>query len=90
MKQDGRDVGPSHQPVEVSEDDLVIMRCIDEIHLEYAFMGSRRIALKLADVGHHVNGKKVQRLMLIMRLYALYPKKKQRHRTSHIKFIRIY
>jgi putative transposase len=60
----------------VSEDDLAIMRCIDEIHLEYPFRGSRRIALELADDGHHVNRKKVQRLMLIMRFYALYPKTK--------------
>lgn len=56
--------------------DLAIMRCMDELHMKYPFMGSRRLALELADEGYHVNRKKVQRLMLIMRIEAVYPKKK--------------
>jgi putative transposase len=52
------------------------MRCIDEIHMEYPFMGSRRVVFELADKGHHVNRKKVQRLMILMRIYAVYPIKK--------------
>ena len=52
------------------------MRCMDELHMKYPFMGSRRLALELADEGYHVNRKKVQRLMLIMRIEAVYPKKR--------------
>ena len=52
------------------------MRCIDETHMEYPFMGSRRVVFELADKGHHVNRKKVQRLMILMRIYAVYPMKK--------------
>ena len=52
------------------------MHCMDELHMKYPFMGSRRLALELADDGYHVNRKKVQRLMLIMRIEAVYPKKK--------------
>ena len=44
--------------------------------MKYPFIGSRRLALELADEGCHVNRKKVQRLMLIMRIEAVYPKKK--------------
>lgn len=52
------------------------MRLIDEIHLRYPFMGSRRIVDELADKGHHVNRKRVQRLMRVMGITAIYPKKK--------------
>lgn len=44
--------------------------------MEYPFMGSRRVVFELADKGHHVNRKKVQRLMILMRIYAAYPMKK--------------
>lgn len=36
---------------------------IDEIHLQYPFMGSRRIRTELAKNGHSVNRKRVVRLM---------------------------
>jgi putative transposase len=49
---------------------------MDELHMQYPFMGSRRLALELADEGYLVNRKKVKRLMLIMRIEAVYPKKK--------------
>ncbi len=62
----------------VSEDDLVVMRLIDEIHLRLPFYGSRRIRDELEEHGHTVNRKRVQRLMRLMDLRALYP----RRRTS--------
>ena len=68
-------------------EDLAIMRCMDEIHMKYPFMGSRRLALELMDEGYHVNRKKVQRLMLIMRIEAIFPKKKT---TSPDKQNKIY
>ena len=62
----------------VSEEDLVVMRLIDEIHLRLPFYGSRRIRDELEEHGHTVNRKRVQRLMRLMDLRALYP----RRRTS--------
>ncbi len=50
------------------------MRLIDEIHLELPFYGSRRIRDELEVRGYTVNRKRVQRLMRLMGLRALYPK----------------
>ena len=55
----------------VSDDDLLVMRLIDEIHLRLPFYGSRRICDELQDQGHTVNRKRVQRLMRNMGLHAL-------------------
>jgi len=65
-----------YQPEPVSEEDLVLMRLIDEIHLQLPFYGSRRVRGELEDRGHTVNRKRVQRLMLQMGLTALYPRKR--------------
>jgi putative transposase len=67
-----------YRPEPLSEEDLALMRLIDEIHLHYPFYGSRRIRDELQDRGHVVNRKRVQRLMRQMDLQALYP----RRRTS--------
>jgi len=65
-----------YNPVPIPEGDLELMRRIDEIHLELPFYGSRRIRDRLEDLGYQVNRKKVQRLMRIMGICALYPKRK--------------
>ena len=67
-----------YRPEPVSAEDLVLMRLIDEIHLQWPFYGSRRVRDELEDRGHIVNRKRVQRLMRQMGLRALYP----RQRTS--------
>ncbi len=67
-----------YRPEPVSAQDLSLMRLIDEIHLQYPFYGSRRVRNELEDLGHEVNRKRVQRLMRLMDLRALYP----RRRTS--------
>ena len=67
-----------YRPEPVSETDLMLMRLIDEIHLQWPFYGRRRICGELEDRGHVVNRKRVQRLMRQMDLRALYP----RRRTS--------
>lgn len=51
------------------------MRRIDEVHVELPFLGSRRIVDELADQGITVNRKRVQRLMRIMGLAGLHPKR---------------
>ena len=66
------------RPGPVSHEDLVLMRLIDEIHLELPFYGTRRMRDELEERGHTVNRKRIQRLMRLMGLRALYP----RRRTS--------
>ncbi len=60
-----------YQTAAVSEEDLALMRRIDEMHLKQPFYGSRRIRDWLQDEGDEINRKRVQRQMGIM---ALYPK----------------
>ena len=61
---------------EVSESDLERMRQIDEFHTKRPFYGSRRIRDWFEDQGISVNRKRIQRLMRLMGIQALYPKKK--------------
>lgn len=63
-----------HQSTTEPSRDDVLMRAMDELHLRYPFYGSRRIAGDLAEDGHAVNRKRVQRLMRRMGMNALYPK----------------
>jgi putative transposase len=66
------------QPPEVSEQDRTIMALIDRQYLARPYYGSRRMAAWLATQGHLVNRKRVQRLMRLMGLVAIY----QRPNTS--------
>jgi putative transposase len=63
-----------YQPVLAGANDLAVMRRIDELHLEYPFYGSRRMAVVLRDDGWLVNRKRAQRLMRVMGLEAIYQK----------------
>ena len=63
-----------YQRVPVGSDELAVMRRIDELHLEYPFYGSRRMAVVLRDDGWVVNRKRAQRLMRVMGLEASYQK----------------
>jgi len=63
-----------YQRAPVSDEELALMRRIDEMHLQRPFYGSRRIRDWLQDEGHPVNRKRVRRLMRLMGITALYPK----------------
>jgi putative transposase len=65
-----------HEPKAVLEEDLALMREIDEKHLERPYYGSRRMADAISTKEHPVNRKRIQRLMRLMGLVALYPKRK--------------
>jgi putative transposase len=65
-------------PPEASEQDRTIMALIDRQYLARPYYGSRRMAAWLATQGHLVNRKRVQRLMRLMGLVAIY----QRPNTS--------
>ncbi len=61
-------------PTGVSNHDIDLMRKLDELHLKHPFKGSRRLRDDLWDVhGLQVNRKRVQRLMRMMGIRALYP-----------------
>jgi putative transposase len=62
-------------PVAASAEELRLMRLIDEQYTRQPVYGSRRMAKWLtADCGELVNRKRVQRLMRVMGLEAIYPK----------------
>ena len=61
-----------------SEENLQLMRLIDEQYLHTPFYGSRGMTQWLIRAGHDVNRKRVRRLMRGMGLEAIYP----RRRTS--------
>jgi len=73
-----------HAPI--SDEDLTLMHRIDEMHLKRPFYGSRRIRDWLQDEGHAVNRKRVQRLMRLMGITALYPKPRtSKHIQSRVR-----
>lgn len=63
-----------YRPVPVSEDDLAVMRRMDELHLAWPFYGSRRMAAVLRREGWAVNRKRAKRLMQVMAIEAIYQK----------------
>ncbi len=63
-----------YKPRPLSAKDLKIMRRLDELHLEHPFAGTRMLRDTLRLEGMRINRKKVQRLMRVMGLSALYPK----------------
>ncbi len=62
-----------YEPVEVSAEELALMKAIDRLFTEWPFYGSRKLVVELAKLGHHVNRKRVQRLMRVMGLEAMVP-----------------
>lgn len=64
-----------YEPVPASDEDLALMRRIDKQYLKVPFYGSRRMTHWLREEGVHVNRKRIQRLMRLMGIEAIYPKK---------------
>ena len=65
-----------YEPATESLENLALMRRIDEQYLKTPFYGSRRMADCLSRCGPPVNRKRVQRLMRLMGIEAVYPRKK--------------
>ena len=61
---------------EESEYNLLLMRLIDEEYSRTPFYGTRRMTAYLIRQGYEVNRKRIQRLMKLMGIEAIYPKKK--------------
>lgn len=64
------------EPATASADDLALMERLDRWHLEYPFLGSRKLAVLMSSPGEAVNRKRVQRLMRVMGLECLFPRPK--------------
>ena len=63
-----------YAPSLVSAEDLELMRLIDEQYLKTPTYGSRSMARHFRRQGRKVNRKRIQRLMRLMGIEAIYPK----------------
>ncbi len=63
-----------YEPKGESEQNLHLMRKIDEQYLKTPFAGYRMMSALLGRAGEAVNEKRVRRLMRLMGLTAIYPK----------------
>src|SRR5882724_6968256 len=66
--------GVYRQAPPANDNDLALMRRLDELFTAWPFLGSRRMAAMLRAAGHAINRKRVQRLMRKMGIAALGPK----------------
>jgi len=64
---------------------LLLMDLIDKQHTKVPFYGSRRLMAWLNQQDHQINRKRVQRLMKLMRIEAIYPKPKLTRRNEEHK-----
>jgi putative transposase len=65
-----------YQPAVESAENLELMRLIDRQYTDQPVFGSRRMTVWLQGQGYEVNRKRVQRLMRLMGLEAIYPRPK--------------
>ncbi len=70
--------GLYYEPALESEENLMLMRLIDEQYMRTPFYGSRKLTAWLIQRGHNVNRKRVSRLMGVIGVEAIY----QKPRTS--------
>jgi len=63
-----------YKPEPVSDEELKLMRRIDEIYTKWPFYGSRRMVEELRGEGLVVNRERVRRLMRLMGIEAIYQK----------------
>jgi putative transposase len=63
-----------YEPTGAAPEDLRLMRLIDEQYTACPFYGSRKMTEWLTRQGEEINRKRVQRLMRVMGLEAIYPK----------------
>ena len=63
-----------YEPVPESEENLLLMRLLDEQYTRTPFYGTRKMTAWLQTQGYEVNRKRVTRLLRKMGLEAVYPK----------------
>jgi putative transposase len=67
--------GYYYEPCPETVENLTLMRRLDELHLERPVYGSRRLTVLLQREGRVVNRKRVVRLLQVMGVQAVYPKR---------------
>lgn len=67
--------GYYYEPVAETAENLALMRRLDELHLAHPVYGSRRLRVLLQREGCAINRKRVVRLLQVMGVEALYPKR---------------
>jgi putative transposase len=65
-----------YQPQDISDEELRLLRLLDEQYLKTPFYGSRKMTIYLRSLGYAVNRKRVIRLMHQLGLQTIYSKKR--------------
>jgi putative transposase len=65
-----------YEPCPETEENLALMRRLDELHLEHPVYGSRKLTVLLRREGQAVNRKRVRRLLHVMGIEAIYARPK--------------
>jgi len=65
-----------YEPCLETEENLALMRRLDELHLEHPVYGSRKLTVLLRQAGQAINRKRVVRLLRLMGIEAIYAKPK--------------
>lgn len=68
--------GYYYQPQEISDEELILLRLLDEQYLKTPFYGSRKLTVYLRSLGYEINRKRVIRLMRQLGLQTVYPRKR--------------
>lgn len=66
--------GLYYETVPTDQEELAVMRRLDELHLKLPFYGSRKLTRELRNEGVSINRKRVQRLMRLMGIVAMVPR----------------
>ena len=64
-----------YEPVPETPENLAVMRQLDEMHLAHPVYGNRRLTALLRRGGLEINRKRVVRLLQVMGVEAVYPKR---------------
>ena len=62
-----------YQPIPESEENVLLMRLLDEQYTRTPFYGIQKMTAWLRTQGHEINHKRVARLLRQMGLMAVYP-----------------
>jgi putative transposase len=76
-----------YEAKEESQENIDLMRLLDEEYTRHPFKGVRRMVVYLREFGHWVNEKRIRRLLRLMGLEAVYPKRNvSKSNSKHRKY----
>jgi putative transposase len=65
-----------YEPAKESDENLSIMRLLDEQYLQTPFFGVERLLVQLVVIGYKINKKRLRRLMKLIGWQTLYPQRR--------------